>query len=111
MGSLKECVLVTGAAGFIGFHLTKRLLDRGNRVIGLDNLNDYYDVRLKEARLAQLLPHQQFQFAKLDLSDRGAEIEESGAAVGEADQHEAAASQVSGGRMGDGQREAHCHRD
>lgn len=71
MGSLKECVLVTGAAGFIGFHLTKRLLDRGNRVIGLDNLNDYYDVRLKEARLAQLLPHQQFQFAKLDLSDRG----------------------------------------
>lgn len=70
MGSLKECVLVTGAAGFIGFHLTKRLLDRGNRVIGLDNLNDYYDVRLKEARLAQLLPHQQFQFAKLDLSDR-----------------------------------------
>src|SRR5574340_631634 len=71
MGSLKECVLVTGAAGFIGFHLTKRLLDRGNRVIGLYNLNDYYDVRLKEARLAQLLPHQQFQFAKLDLSDRG----------------------------------------
>jgi UDP-glucuronate 4-epimerase len=70
MNHQKDLILVTGAAGFIGFHLTKRLLGRGDRVIGLDNLNDYYDVRLKEARLAQLRPHQQFQFAKLDLADR-----------------------------------------
>ncbi len=70
MGQDKGLVLVTGAAGFIGFHLSKRLLDRGDRVIGLDNLNDYYDVRLKEARLAQLRPHPQFQFVKLELADR-----------------------------------------
>ena len=47
-------VLVTGAAGFIGYHVSRRLLERGDRVVGLDNLNDYYDVRLKRARLAQL---------------------------------------------------------
>lgn len=70
MGSSKEFVLVTGAAGFIGSHVATRLLDRGDSVLGLDNLNDYYDVRLKEARLAKLLPHPQFQFTKLDLSDR-----------------------------------------
>lgn len=70
MGSGKGLVLVTGAAGFIGSHVAKRLLDRGDSVLGLDNLNDYYDVRLKEARLAKLLPHPQFQFTKLDLSDR-----------------------------------------
>jgi len=70
MGATKGAVLVTGAAGFIGFHLAKRLLDRGDCIIGLDNLNDYYDVRLKEARLAQLQVHPYFQFVKLDLSDR-----------------------------------------
>ncbi|MBA2487651.1 MAG: NAD-dependent epimerase [Nitrospira sp.] len=70
MGSSKEFVLVTGAAGFIGSHVATRLLDRGDSVLGLDNLNDYYDVRLKEARLAKLLPHPQFQFTKLDLSNR-----------------------------------------
>lgn len=70
MASGKGLVLVTGAAGFIGSHVAKRLLDRGESVLGLDNLNDYYDVRLKEARLAKLLPHPQFQFTKLDLSDR-----------------------------------------
>ncbi len=63
-------ILLTGAAGFIGFHTTKRLLKRGDRVIGLDNLNDYYDVRLKEARLAQLTSQKQFEFVKMDLSDR-----------------------------------------
>jgi UDP-glucuronate 4-epimerase len=63
-------VLVTGAAGFIGFHVAKRLLERGDSVIGLDNLNDYYDVRLKEARLAELKPHQGFAFIKLDLANR-----------------------------------------
>ena len=47
-------ILVTGAAGFIGFHVAKALLERGERVVGIDNLNDYYDVRLKEARLAEL---------------------------------------------------------
>ncbi len=63
-------ILVTGAAGFIGFHVTNRLLDRGEHVIGLDNLNDYYDVRLKDARLAQLKLRQGFSFVKLDLANR-----------------------------------------
>ena len=70
MGSGKGVILVTGAAGFIGSHVARRLLDRGDSVLGLDNLNDYYDVRLKEARLATLLPHPQFHFTKLDVSDR-----------------------------------------
>ena len=63
-------VLVTGAAGFIGYHTAKALLDRGDEVIGLDNLNTYYDVQLKEARLAQLQGRQGFTFHKLDLADR-----------------------------------------
>lgn len=63
-------VLVTGAAGFIGSHVCMRLLERGDTVVGLDNLNDYYDIRLKEARLARFLDHGQFHFIKLDLSDR-----------------------------------------
>lgn len=62
--------LVTGCAGFIGFHLTKRLLARGDHILGLDNLNDYYDVNLKEARLAQLKEFPHFSFHKLDLADR-----------------------------------------
>jgi len=62
--------LVTGVAGFIGFHVAKRLIARGDKVIGLDNINDYYDVRLKEARLAQLKPINGFQFVKLDLANR-----------------------------------------
>lgn len=66
----RPVVLVTGAAGFIGFHVARRLLERGNHVLGLDNLNDYYDVRLKEARLAQLSPFERFQFHKMDLADR-----------------------------------------
>jgi UDP-glucuronate 4-epimerase len=63
-------VLVTGAAGFIGFHLSKRLLDKGIRVVGLDNLNPYYSVQLKKDRLAQLEGHPRFTFARLDLADR-----------------------------------------
>lgn len=70
MSATNSPILVTGVAGFIGFHVTKRLLDRGDAVIGLDNLNDYYDVRLKEARLAQLTPYRDFRFIKLDLANR-----------------------------------------
>ncbi|MBI5776135.1 MAG: NAD-dependent epimerase [Nitrospirae bacterium] len=63
-------ILVTGAAGFIGYHVARRLLERGETVLGLDNLNPYYDVRLKKARLAQLKPFKKFQFKKLDLVNR-----------------------------------------
>ncbi len=63
-------VLVTGAAGFIGFHLCRRLLERGDTVVGLDNLNDYYDVGLKRARLARLEGRPGFRFVKMDLADR-----------------------------------------
>ena len=63
-------ILVTGAAGFIGMHATLRLLARGDEVVGLDNLNDYYDPTLKEARLARLLPHAGFRFVKLDVAHR-----------------------------------------
>ena len=63
-------ILVTGAAGFIGSRLSERLLARGDHVIGLDNLNDYYEVSLKEARLAKLTPHPNFDFHKLDIVDR-----------------------------------------
>ncbi len=63
-------VLITGTAGFIGFHLASRLLDSGYHVTGIDNLNQYYDVRLKENRLAILTPHENFEFHKIDLSDK-----------------------------------------
>ena len=63
-------VLITGVAGFIGFHLAKRLLAQGDEVAGVDNLNDYYEVSLKEARLAQLQEHGKFRFHKMDLADR-----------------------------------------
>ena len=65
-------ILVTGAAGFIGYHLSEKLLARGDRVIGLDNLNDYYDVSLKEARLERLRCQDHFTFVKADLRDRDA---------------------------------------
>ena len=68
-------VLVTGAAGFIGSTLAHRLLDRGDQVVGIDNLNDYYDVRLKEARLDRLRPRAGFSFQKLDIVERGAMAE------------------------------------
>ena len=63
-------VLVTGAAGFIGFHVAKALLERGDRVVGIDNLNDYYEVSLKQARLARLGAYPGFAFLKLDVADR-----------------------------------------
>src|SRR6059058_4927594 len=62
-------ILVTGAAGFIGMHTSLRLLDRGEEVIGVDNLNDYYDVSLKEARLARLTPSPRFKFHKVSVED------------------------------------------
>jgi UDP-glucuronate 4-epimerase len=65
-------VLVTGAAGFIGFHVAQRLLARGDEVIGLDSVNDYYDVGLKEARLAQLSSHPGFRFIRTNLADTAA---------------------------------------
>ncbi len=64
-----QTTLVTGAAGFIGFHLCEKLLGKGNRVIGLDNLNPYYDVSLKKARLERLKPHKEFLFNKADIED------------------------------------------
>ena len=63
-------VLVTGSAGFIGAALSRRLLDRGDEVVGVDNLNDYYDPALKHARLARLTPHPNFTDVRLDIADR-----------------------------------------
>ena len=65
-------VLVTGAAGFIGFHTAQSLLARGDTVVGIDNMNNYYDTTLKQDRLNQLTPHPCFTFVKLDLADRPA---------------------------------------
>lgn len=62
--------LITGAAGFIGFHTALKLLQQGHQVVGIDNLNDYYSVKLKEDRLAELAPYSEFKFIKLDLADR-----------------------------------------
>lgn len=62
-------ILITGVAGFIGFHLAKRLLSEGHRVTGLDSLNDYYSVQLKRDRLAQLKNDTDFSFIKTDLAD------------------------------------------
>lgn len=63
-------ILVTGAAGFIGFHLSQRFLDAGDAVVGLDNMNDYYDVNLKKARLALLQKNPSFRFTAMDIADR-----------------------------------------
>jgi UDP-glucuronate 4-epimerase len=63
-------IFLTGAAGFIGYHTAVRLIERGDEVIGFDNLNPYYDVSLKEARLARLIDREGFRFIKADLADR-----------------------------------------
>lgn len=65
-------VLVTGAAGFIGYHVARRLLERGERIHGVDSLNSYYDPSLKRARLAQLEPYEAFVFSRLDVADEAA---------------------------------------
>ena len=65
---IKVKFLVTGSAGFIGFHVVQRLCEQGHKVIGIDNLNDYYDVNLKLARLNELKKYSSFEFIKLDLA-------------------------------------------
>ena len=72
MTSNQKKILITGAAGFIGFHLSRRLLERGDNVVGLDNLNDYYDVNLKHDRLKQLEGREGFRFVRMDLEERDA---------------------------------------
>ena len=71
---VNKTYLITGGAGFIGFHLSKSLLDRGAKVIGFDNLNDYYEVSLKEDRLAILEQYEKYRFIKGDLADNAAVI-------------------------------------
>jgi UDP-glucuronate 4-epimerase len=68
-------ILITGAAGFIGYHLAQAMAEHGNRIIGIDNLNDYYDVNLKKARLAQLEHYGNFTFHKINMADRKAMVE------------------------------------
>lgn len=66
----EKTILVTGAAGFVGYYLSQRLTEQGHRVIGIDNMNDYYDVRLKEERLSKMKDNPLFTFIKLDLADK-----------------------------------------
>ena len=70
MGVEHDPILVTGAAGFIGYHVARRLLEAGRPVVGLDDLNDYYDPALKRARLAALARLPQFRFEPCDIADR-----------------------------------------
>ena len=70
MSTQSSPILVTGAAGFIGFHLSRRLLGDGHHVVGVDSMNDYYDRSLKDARLRELASHDSFRFVQLDLADR-----------------------------------------
>src|SRR3954454_8642196 len=70
--ALDGTILLTGAAGFIGYHLADHLLDEGCQVVGVDSLNDYYDPRLKRARLDRLFGRAGFTFERIDLADRDA---------------------------------------
>ena len=63
-------ILVTGSAGFIGYHLTKSLLNDNYEVLGIDNLNDYYDINLKKSRINELNNYKKFKFEKIDIADR-----------------------------------------
>ena len=72
INQLKKTFLVTGVAGFIGSYLSKRLLEQGFHVIGIDNINDYYEVNLKNARLENLTPFDNFTFIKEDISNKEA---------------------------------------
>ena len=74
-------ILVTGAAGFIGFFVSQALLARGDEVVGIDNLNDYYDPRLKSSRLEILQQQKNFRFVKLDVADRRSMETRAGGAV------------------------------
>src|SRR5690625_3039197 len=67
---ISKSYLITGSSGFIGYYLSKKLLDQGCQVIGIDNLNDYYDVNLKYTRLEKLKPYENFTFIKADISDK-----------------------------------------
>src|SRR5512137_395784 len=69
---MDKSVLITGAAGFIGFHLSRRLLEEGSKVVGIDNMNTYYDVNLKKTRLAILKKYDNFTFHKIDIANRHA---------------------------------------
>src|SRR5581483_7028350 len=68
-GGLREPVLITGAAGFIGMHVARRMLEAGHTVVGVDNLNSYYDPELKQERLSELSAHSAFEFVKSDIAD------------------------------------------
>jgi len=68
--NLSKTYLITGAAGFIGYYLSKKLLEQGCQVVGIDNVNDYYDVKLKHTRLENLEPYENFTFIKVDISDK-----------------------------------------
>ena len=87
---MTDRVLITGAAGFIGFHLSQRLMREGFNVVGIDNLNDYYDPALKQMRLAALKETQQaenaeLKFIEMDLTDREAVADETGLSLEEAE--------------------------
>ena len=67
---VKKNILVTGCAGFIGFHVTKKLLQKKNKVIGIDNVNSYYSTKLKKDRLSELKKFKNFKFYKIDIANK-----------------------------------------
>lgn len=91
---MTKTILLTGAAGFIGYHVAAALLERGCRVVGVDNLNDYYPPELKKARLARLAPHKAFSFHQIDIADHAALASAPGAAEADCVVHLAAQAGV-----------------
>ena len=71
MADNQQTTLITGAAGFIGFHTARSLLEKGETIIGIDNLNDYYDISLKKSRLEKIIPYRNFTFYHEDISNFG----------------------------------------